>query len=170
MIVACDSGDSNGDGPAVNGEYSVSVEGTVQLSSSGLAQFTDPNDSDQPGWRFTIELTEAAPVTWNNQEYYFETFISNPQLEQRPQTGTFDMVSYFAPGSVDTFSGEMSLSPVDGEGEYIRFEADDGTLTISDASSDRIEGTVEFTGIRRATGDEVTVSGTFTAQRALPTI
>jgi hypothetical protein len=148
----------------------VTVSGAVSLKESGLAQFTDPRDSDATGWQFTVELTRAAPIRWQGDDYYFNVFVSNRQLASLPSSESYNMVSYFDEDSADEFSGEFSLSPADGDGDYVRFEATSGTVTFSSVEDERLKGDVEFTGTRADTGDTVTVKGSFNATRAIPTI
>jgi hypothetical protein len=175
LFLGCDGGGSaGGDDPGGatldEGGYTATISGAVTLDETGLAQFTDPADSDAPGWQFTIELTKAAPIAWKNGDYYFDVFVSNRQLEALPSTGSYDIVSYFEEDLASEFSGEFSLSPADGGDGYVRFEATSGTVTIASVGTDRIQGEVEFTGVRGDTGDTVTVEATFNAERAQPTL
>jgi hypothetical protein len=171
FTVACDSNGSGGDdSDTPERGYQVTVSGAVSLKESGLAQFTDPRDSDATGWQFTVELTRAAPIRWQGDDYYFNVFVSNRQLASLPSSESYNMVSYFDEDSADEFSGEFSLSPADGDGDYVRFEATSGTVTFSSVEDERLKGDVEFTGTRADTGDTVTVKGSFNATRAIPTI
>ena len=168
---ACDSVDSDDPGgDPSDGSFEATISGAVDMSTEGRAQFSDPRDSDATGWQFTIELIKSDPITQDGQGYYFEVFVSNRQLEALPEPGTYDMVSYFNEDAPDLFSGEFSLSPTDGEGEYIRFEAVDGQVEFTDVSREGISGSVTFTGEKADTGETVSVSGTFNATRAIPTI
>lgn len=171
VTVACNSNDPGGNEPdGIEAGFNVTVSGAVSLEELGLAQFSDPRDSDATGWQFTVELTKAAPIVWQNEDYYFEVFISNRQLESLPSSGSYNMVSYFEESSDDEFSGEFSLSPANGGEGYVRFEATSGTVTFTSVERERLQGEVQFTGTRRDTGDTVTVEGTFNAARAIPTI
>jgi hypothetical protein len=154
----------------VNGTYTATVTGALKMESSGAAQFTDPRDSDAPGWQFTVEMTEPAPVTWQGKSYLLKVFVANRQLDGMPEAGTFDVVSYFSPGSPDTYNAELSLSPPAGGEGYVRFQAMEGEITVRSVSEERIEGTVEFTGERPETGSTATVNATFQAVLSEPTI
>jgi hypothetical protein len=169
--VACDSNDPGGDETDTPDRgYQVTISGAVSLEESGLAQFTDPRDSDVIGWQFTVELTKAAPIVWQDEDYYFNVFVSNRQFESLPSSGSYDVVSYFEEDSADEFSGEFSLSPTDGDGDYVRLGATSGTVTFTSVADERLQGEVQFTGTRGDTGETVTVEGTFNATRAVPTI
>lgn len=159
-----------GPGSHVDGTYTATVTGALQMESSGAAQFTDPRDSDAPGWQFTIEMIEPAPVTWQGKSYLLKLFVANRQLDGMPEAGTFDVVSYFSPGSPDTYNAELSLSPPAGGEEYVRFQAMEGEITVRFVSDEKIEGTVEFTGERPETGSTATVNATFQAVLSAPTI
>jgi hypothetical protein len=159
-----------GPGSHVDGTYTATVTGALQMESSGAAQFTDPRDSDAPGWQFTIEMTEPAPVTWQGKSYLLKVFVANRQLDGMPEAGTFDVVTYFSPGSPDTYNAELSLSPPAGGEEYVRFQAMEGEITVRSVSEERIEGTVQFTGERPKTGNTATVDATFQAVLSEPTI
>ncbi len=152
------------------GTYTATVTGAVQMELSGAAQFTDPRDSDAPGWQFTIEMTEPAPVTWKGESYLLKVFVANRQLDGMPEAGTFDVVSYFSPGSPDTYNAELSLSPPAGGEEYVRFQAMEGQITFRAVSEESIAGTIEFTGERPETGNTATVDATFQAVLSAPTI
>ena len=170
-IAACDSAESGEpEGELAAGTFEATISGEVDLSTDGVAQFTDPRDSDATGWQFTIEMIKSAPITLQERDYYFEVFVSNRQLGALPEPGTYEMSSYFSEGSPDTFTGEFSLSPANGGEGYIRFEAMDGQVEFTEVAREGISGSVEFTGEKADTGETVTVSGTFNATRAIPTI
>lgn len=174
LTVACDSGDSSteedDESVLADGGFTATISGAASFEETGLAQFSDPADSDAPGWQFTVELTKAAPIQWQGRDYYFEVFVSNRQLKALPSSGSYSMASYFDEDGTDQYSGEFSLSPANGGEGYVRFEATGGTVTFTSVETDRTEGEVEFTGTRYETEETVNVKATFNATRAVPTI
>jgi hypothetical protein len=158
-LAACDSdsdgdgdGDGGGNGPNI-GSSTVTVTGDVQASYSGSAFFTvDPDDSDVD---FGLALFEGAITTAGQGR-----FVAIGGEGSRPAVGSYplDTGSSVYGGAYADFTDQTNFRSV---------VAESGTLTITSSSSDRIAGSISFTGsvvTQSGIGGTASVEATFNAE------
>jgi hypothetical protein len=183
--VACDSGGDNDAAPDVQNEFSFDV---TTVSASGEAVTADEHETTLNGFSFFYEGT--APDT--DEELFVVYFTEGDVLNEassseglfgfvareglRPQSGTYPFVSFESGGDVQSEFGMIlfeNVGNVGTEGGSLSwYIVDGGTIDLTTASDERVEGTISAEAINLTidgtTSDStrVTIDGTFTARTA----
>lgn len=150
---ACDASDSDSDDDVgVDGASSVTLSGGFSKSTPGgraaFATGADYDDLDGPGVAFVLYESSAADVTW--------LLLYSEGSNTLPAPGTYPIVDATtetpAPGTYGalyvTSSGGRSIVAV----------PTSGTLTVRRSASDRIDGSIAFTGSGYAMDDAPSVT------------
>ncbi len=163
-LAACDSASSDGEGGTDT--YSVHYTGSTVLSPSldehptGHALFATVGVGlgETTVQRFVVELQDNSADPFLLLDLYFESAAM-------PGVGTYtaDAPEGGAAGKVHVSLTQSQASPSYAE----FFEGESGTVTITEASSSRVRGTIDATirtaGYSAPSGNAVRIQGTFTA-------
>lgn len=156
-FAACDSaddGDGDGNGGGVLGDANVTIDGDVEGSLSGSAVF----GMDAPNNNFGIALFEGDFIATPTGEFVFIGYEGGRPGEGEYQISNDESDSVF----VGVYTSDAS-NPTGGT----LISAQNGTLTITSSSSDRVVGSFTFTGpVFSGTGTQgtATVAGSFDAE------
>ena len=155
-IAACDSGsddDDDGGGSGNIGSATVTVTGGIQDSYNGSAFFSvDPDDGDID---FVLAIFDGTITTAGTGR-----LIAIGGMSDRPAVGEYPLntgTSLYGGAYVDLTS----------QTNFVSVPATSGTLTIASSSSDRITGSLSFSGMsvsQTGSGGTATVEATFDAQ------
>lgn len=152
-----------GDGP-FEGTYTATVSGAVTATLGGTAIFasgTDPDTGESAWVVYLVENENAAFTSGNN--VFFAGFGPPEERSYMLQdiSESQDIPESGAGGVVIMYDGQMLTGA---------FLSTGGSLTITDLSADRMDGTFNFTAVgnvfdgQTATEGAVTVQGSFEAQ------
>ena len=139
-------------GPApIQPEYELSVTGALTETATGPAHFgTDVDENGQSVWALLMGEDTARHLV-----------MLVKGGSERPATGTLEIES---PLVEDGWHLLHFVS--DGEELVDMFVADSGQVTLSRSSKDEVAGTVEFWASGMLGGEEISVTGSFTATPA----
>ncbi len=168
---ACDDDNDDNDmpDPDVSG-YSFTVDGDVEFDAEGQAVFADYFDPE-----FDEDLFTLSMIPEENEGVIMN--LSFIKSGSRPGTGTYPIEYHDeieGDGFLeDAFAARLNINIEDDETPVIYlFEAEEGTITFDQSSSNRVSGNFSF----HATGYDVmedqelhvNVSGSFDAPRVDP--
>lgn len=158
FLAGCDSGNNEEEPQDLIGSFNVTISGAVNetLEGNGAAfgAATDPQ-TGLTGFGLTIGATTSATTA---------TSLSFVRRADRPGEGSYTLINYTTGLDLDDvesdiFIGTLSLGAA---GAYF---SQGGTLTITESTNSRLEGSFDFTAVSALPGstDEVTIQGTFNA-------
>jgi len=153
LILGCSESST---APPVEGSFSGSITGDLELTLSGTAVFGVATVGGNDG--FVIALERGSVSAFDLDLILLGRFNA-----QRPGVGTYDIIeSGCANCSDDDFDGGYVLQRPDGTSDIYISEA--GLLTITKSTADTVAGDCSFTA-HDLTNDtvEITISATFTA-------
>ncbi len=155
-LVSCGGGDTTGPG---SGSFTATVSGVVTASLSGNAVFgVGLRTGSDTGW--SIWLLDGSIFSDHD-------FISIDRIDRSsstaPGVGTFTINGSGA--GPDDFAAEYDDARAEGNDIFITaYTSVSGSLTITSATADRVEGSFSFTGSGPGPGRTVTVQGSFSAR------
>jgi len=154
FLTACGSDDATGPG---SGSFTATVSGDVNASLSGNAVFgVGLYIGSDSGW--SIWLLEGSFFS----DYDFITIDRSSSAA--PGVGAFTIIGRSGAGP-DDFVAKFEHALEEGSNiEITGYTSVSGSLTITSATADQIEGSFSFTGSGPGPGQTVTVQGSFSAK------
>ena len=153
FLTAC--GGDNGTGPG-SGSFTATVSGDLNASLSGDAVFgVGLAIGSVSGW--SVWLLEGSFLA------DYDLIRIDRDSDAAPGVGTFAITGGGA--GPDDFSAEYEHGVEEGGNTDITgYTSVSGSLTVTSATADRIEGSFTFTGNGPSPGQTVTVQGSFSAR------
>lgn len=150
FLTACDSNDEP-EGLDL-GRFETEITGTVEMSLEGLAGFTTEIDPEA-GDYFSIALISDE----DNEDVVLLVGRGNPA--ERAYT-----LTTIEPEEAEGETGGIVFLRTTGD-DGAMYISEEGTLTLTDVSSDRLEGRFEFTAVSPFDEDDVlSLQGSFNAR------
>lgn len=153
-LVSCGGDDTTGPG---SGSFTATVSGDVSASLSGNAVFgVGLSIGSDTGW--SIWLLEGSFFS----DYDFIRIDRSSSTA--PGVGTFTIIGGSGVGPDDFVAAYENAVEEGNDISITGYTSVSGSLTITSATADRVEGSFSFTGSGPGPGRTVTVQGSFSAR------
>lgn len=167
MLSGCDSNsidDDDQNGPQLGQQFSLDISGDVEQTMDGSAFFGEADDPDSGAEVFAVYLTESDGATGGASMWAVVG-----RAGDRPGTGTYSFVDASEEDEYPADEFVLSASIGSDATDVSTFVSQGGELTITESSSNRVEGTIDVdaTGFHVVDDEvqelDVTIVGSFEA-------